>query len=146
MEKKLVVISGEREGGSNIRVRLLGVRQATRMYCTTWGIQLIFCNNCKWSITIKMCIKIKKQIRIRKVQLNLVSFGKYNCICLKCKKKKWVTMQHIQQQESEAPMTLRCSLCPQIISRLRHTCSSKCREVVISIHPLYIASHRASQE
>lgn len=27
------------------------------MQCTTWGIQLIFCSNCKWSITFKNCIK-----------------------------------------------------------------------------------------
>ena len=37
----------------------MGVRQATRMYCTTQGLQPTFCNNCKWSVTFKTCIKIK---------------------------------------------------------------------------------------
>ena len=37
----------------------MGVRQATRMYCATQGLQPTFCNNCKWSVTFKTCIKIK---------------------------------------------------------------------------------------
>ena len=27
------------------------------MYCATWGTQPIFCNNCKWKVTFKHCIK-----------------------------------------------------------------------------------------
>ena len=42
------------------RYKLLCVRQATRMYCTTWGIQRIFCHNCTQSITFKNSIKNKK--------------------------------------------------------------------------------------
>ena len=43
------------------RHKLLGVRQATRMYCTTQGIWPIFCNNCKGSVTFKNCIKKKEE-------------------------------------------------------------------------------------
>lgn len=32
---------------------LFGVKQAARMYCISWGIQPIFCNNCKGSLTFK---------------------------------------------------------------------------------------------
>ena len=32
------------------------------MCCTTWGIQPIFCNNCKWKVTFKNCIKKRKNL------------------------------------------------------------------------------------
>ena len=31
------------------------LKYATRIYCTTWGIQPVFYNNYKWSITFKNC-------------------------------------------------------------------------------------------
>ena len=31
----------------------LGCKIGSRMYCTTWGIQPIFCNSCKWKVTFK---------------------------------------------------------------------------------------------
>ena len=37
------------------RYKLLCIKLATRIYCTTLGIQLIFYNNYKWSITFKNC-------------------------------------------------------------------------------------------
>ena len=39
-------------------VQTMGCKIGSRMYCTTWGIQPIFCNNCKWKVTFKKCIKI----------------------------------------------------------------------------------------
>ena len=45
---------GEESGSFEV----LGFRQITRMYCITWGIQSIFYNNGKWSVTFKNCVKI----------------------------------------------------------------------------------------
>ena len=36
------------------------------MYCTTWRIQPKIYNNCKWSVTFKNCIKIKKKTKKQK--------------------------------------------------------------------------------
>lgn len=51
-------------GGTNCWV----LRQATRRYYTTWGIQPTFSSNCKWSGTFNNCIKIflinKKLVKI----------------------------------------------------------------------------------
>ena len=47
--------SGYQWGWGSGRYKLLGVSLATRMYCTTWGIEPIFCNNYKWSIILKNC-------------------------------------------------------------------------------------------
>ena len=30
-----------------------------RVDYTTWAIEPIFCNNCKWKVTFQNCIKIK---------------------------------------------------------------------------------------
>ena len=49
--------SGYGWGGESGRYTLLGVKQATRMYCTTWGIWPIYCHNCKWRVTFQNCIK-----------------------------------------------------------------------------------------
>ena len=43
-----MVTSGEREAGrgkmgeGKKRYKLLGIKKATRIYCTTWGIETIF--------------------------------------------------------------------------------------------------------
>ena len=31
------------------------------MYCTTWGIEQIFCNSCKWKVTFKIVLKNLKK-------------------------------------------------------------------------------------
>ena len=54
--------SGERDGGGPYwggggRDTTIGYK---RLYCTTWGIKSIFCNNSKWSVTIKL---YKKKIK-----------------------------------------------------------------------------------
>ena len=46
------------DGGVGSTNYLLGVRQATRMYCTTWEYSQ-FSNNCKWSIIFKNSIRKK---------------------------------------------------------------------------------------
>jgi len=60
---KLVATGGEEERG-NIGVgewyKLLCVRWATEMNCTTWSIEPIFYYGCKWSVTFKNFIKNKK--------------------------------------------------------------------------------------
>ena len=39
------------------KVQTAGCKVGSRMYCTTWGIQAIFCSNSKWKVTIKNWIK-----------------------------------------------------------------------------------------
>ena len=43
---------GEREA------QTLGCKVCLRMDCTTWGIQPMFSNNCKWKLTFKNCVTI----------------------------------------------------------------------------------------
>lgn len=53
---KLVVTSGEGRGTIGVgkwRFKLLGIKYA-QVCTTTWGIQLIMCNNYKLKITIKI--------------------------------------------------------------------------------------------
>ena len=38
-------------------VQTIGGEIGSRKYCTTRGIEPIFCNNCKLKVTIKNCIK-----------------------------------------------------------------------------------------
>ena len=45
-------------------VQIRGYETGSRMYCTTWGIQSIFCNNCKWKVTFKNSISFFKLLRI----------------------------------------------------------------------------------
>ena len=40
-------------GSGHCEVQTIVCTVATRIYCTTQEIQPMFCNNCKWSITIK---------------------------------------------------------------------------------------------
>ena len=40
------------------RVHTTGYKTDSRTYCTTWGLEPIFCNNCKWKVTLQNCIKI----------------------------------------------------------------------------------------
>ena len=37
-------------------VQIIGYKIGSRIYCTTRGIEPIFCNNCKWKVTFKNCI------------------------------------------------------------------------------------------
>ena len=37
-------------------VQTLGCKIGSSMYCTTWGIQSIFCNNCKGKVTFKSSV------------------------------------------------------------------------------------------
>ena len=69
MKNKLAITSGGGGGGrDNIgveewEIQIIGCKIGSRMYCTTRGIEPIFCNNCKWSVTFKNCtknLKIKK--------------------------------------------------------------------------------------
>ena len=46
---------GEREAPA------MGCKTGLRMYCPKWQIQPIFCNNCKWKVTFKNCIKKRKK-------------------------------------------------------------------------------------
>ena len=43
-------------------IQTMGCKIGSWLYCTTWGIEPIFCNNYKWKVTFKNCIKIKKII------------------------------------------------------------------------------------
>ena len=38
-------------------VQTLGCKTGSRTYCTTWGIEAIFHNNCKWKVTFKKLYK-----------------------------------------------------------------------------------------
>ena len=64
IKRKSPAIKGWGVGGISCWV----LRQATRRYYTTWGIQPTFSNNCKWSGTFNNCIKIffinKKLVKI----------------------------------------------------------------------------------
>ena len=55
----------ENIGMRNERHKLLGVKQATRMYllCNTGNIVT---SNYKWSITFKNCMKCEKELHVRK--------------------------------------------------------------------------------
>ena len=53
----------EREGRGNTEVeewevQTTGYKIGSRMYYTTWGIQPIFCNNCKQKVTFKIVVKM----------------------------------------------------------------------------------------
>ena len=53
-----------------------------RIYCTTWGIQAIFCNNHKWKVTFKNYIYIyKKRTSCVVTQINgaVQELGKGEC-------------------------------------------------------------------
>ena len=69
LENKLVVTSGEKGEGQyraeREEAQIIGCKMSSRMYCTTWGIESIFCNNCKCKITFKNCIKIFLYFRKR---------------------------------------------------------------------------------
>ena len=36
-------------------------KTGSRVHYTTWGIDSVYCNNCKWKITFKIALKIKKK-------------------------------------------------------------------------------------
>ena len=59
-------VSGYQCGGQGQqragRRKLLDIREAAGMSCTTRGIQPILSNNCKWNITFKQGIKIRNKI------------------------------------------------------------------------------------
>ena len=61
IENKLVATSGEREPGGatqeqgSKRYKILGIKYATRIFCTTWGIKPVFYNNDKWNVYFKNC-------------------------------------------------------------------------------------------
>lgn len=44
-------------GWESEKYKLVGIRQAIKIYCTTWGRQSIFSNKCKWCVIFKNCIK-----------------------------------------------------------------------------------------
>lgn len=46
-------MSNQYEGYWSERDKLLGLRPSIRMYCTTKGIEPIFCKNYKWSGNFK---------------------------------------------------------------------------------------------
>ena len=52
-ENKLVVTS---EGGERGELQTTEYKIGLRMYCTTRGIEPMFCNKCKWKVTLKICI------------------------------------------------------------------------------------------
>ena len=47
-------------------VQTTGYMTGTQMCCTTQEIQPIFCNNCKWAVIFKSCIKKKKTWTLKK--------------------------------------------------------------------------------
>ena len=51
IENKLLVTT---VGVGQWGVQTSGCKIGSRVYYTTWGIQSIFCNNCKWKITFKI--------------------------------------------------------------------------------------------
>ena len=51
----LLVGGGAIQGEGIKRYKLLGIKQATRIYCTTQETQPIFYNNFKWGIIFKTC-------------------------------------------------------------------------------------------
>ena len=36
---------------------------SSRMYCTTWGTEPVFCNNYKWKANFNNCIRKKRKER-----------------------------------------------------------------------------------
>ena len=38
------------------------IKIASRVYCATRGIEIIFCSNCKWKLSFKNCIENKKYL------------------------------------------------------------------------------------
>ena len=69
-----MVSVGRGEGqysGGQWEVQTVVCKIGSRIYCTTWGTEPIFCNNRKWSVTFKNCIKIymeEKQVN-KKIQI-----------------------------------------------------------------------------
>ena len=41
---------------------MIGCWIGSKVYCATWGIQPIFCNNHKWIVTFEIVYQIKNQI------------------------------------------------------------------------------------
>ena len=41
--------------------------------CSTWGIKPIFCNNCKWKVTILNCIKFFNYCKTKKRERDALS-------------------------------------------------------------------------
>ena len=39
----------------------LRCKMSSRMYCTTWGIEPVLCNNYKWKANFNNCIIINKR-------------------------------------------------------------------------------------
>ena len=39
-------------------VQTVGYKIDSRLYCTTWGIEPVFCNNCKWEVIFKNFIQV----------------------------------------------------------------------------------------
>ena len=61
-ENKLVVsTAGVGEWG----VQTGECKTGSRVHYTTWGIDSVYCNNCKWKITFKIALKIKKKKKSR---------------------------------------------------------------------------------
>ena len=62
LENKLMLTVGG-EGRSNTGTRDQAIQTIEEaqgcIYCTTEGIQPIFCNNCKWKVIFQNCIKNK---------------------------------------------------------------------------------------
>ena len=48
-----------RGGGGTEKYKLLDAKTGSRVYCTMWGTEPIFCGNCKWEITFKLYKKFK---------------------------------------------------------------------------------------
>ena len=64
LQKQKVMASGE-WGRGNIEVWAWEVQTTeskigSRMYCTTGGIEPVFCNNYKWKVTLKLYKNLKK--------------------------------------------------------------------------------------
>ena len=46
--------------GAEWEVQTIGYTTGSRMDCTTWGKEPVFCNNYSWKVTFKNDLKIKK--------------------------------------------------------------------------------------
>ena len=43
-------------------------KTGSRVHYTTWGIDSVYCNNCKWKITFKIALKIKKKRKVGSIK------------------------------------------------------------------------------
>ena len=72
----MVTKEGEGRGSLGVGkwgVQTIGYKIGSRVYCTAWGTEPIFCNNCKWKVSFKNCTKNKKYV----VTLNLYNYKLY---------------------------------------------------------------------